>query len=77
MRDWSDERGGTPLAPVTPRDTDAVAAVMRLCHDYDTPVVPQGGRTGLAGGAVPSEGAKALLSLAGMDRIEEIDTAQA
>ena len=74
LRDWSDERGGTPLALVTPRDTDAVAAVMRLCHDYDTPVVPQGGRTGLAGGAVPSQGA-VLLSLAGLDRIEEIDTA--
>ena len=74
LRDWSDERGGTPLALVMPRDTDAVAAVMRLCHDYDTPVVPQGGRSGLAGGAVPSEGS-VLLSLAGLDRIEEIDAA--
>ncbi|WP_416798147.1 FAD-binding oxidoreductase [Ciceribacter azotifigens] len=74
LRDWSDERGGTPLALVTPRDTDAVAAVLRVCHDYDTPVVPQGGRTGLAGGAVPSEGA-VLLSMAGLDRIEEVDSA--
>ncbi len=72
LRDWSDEQGGRPMALVTPCDTEAVAAVMRLCHDYDTPVVPQGGRSGLAGGAVPSEGA-VLLSLASMDRIEEID----
>ena len=74
LRDWSEERGGKPLALLTPRDTEAVAAVMRLCHTYDTPVVPQGGRSGLAGGAVPSEGA-VLLSLAGLDQIEEIDTA--
>lgn len=72
LRDWSDERGGTPLALVTPRDTEAVAAVMRLCHTYDTPVVPQGGRTGLAGGSVPSEGA-VLLSLASLNEIEEVD----
>ncbi len=74
LRDWSDERGGVPLALVTPRDTAAVAAVLKLCHDFSTPVVPQGGRSGLAGGAVPSEGA-VLLSLMGLDRIEEIDVA--
>ena len=73
LRDWSDERSGTPLALVTPRDTETVAAVLRLCHAYDTPVVPQGGRSGLAGGAVASDGA-VLLSLAKLDRIEEIDT---
>ncbi|WP_176038166.1 FAD-binding oxidoreductase [Brucella tritici] len=74
LRDWSDERGGEPLALATPRDTAAVAAVMKLCHEFSTPVVPQGGRSGLAGGAVPSEGA-VLLSLAGLDKIEEIDAA--
>ncbi len=72
LHDWSDEKSGAPLALVTPRDTESVAAVLRLCHTYDVPVVPQGGRTGLAGGAVASDGA-VLLSLAKMDRIEEID----
>ncbi|WP_197716885.1 FAD-binding oxidoreductase [Mesorhizobium sp. DCY119] len=72
LRDWSDERGGTPLALVAPRNTEAVATIMRLCHAHEIPVVPQGGRSGLAGGAVPSEGA-VLLSLAGLDRIDEID----
>lgn len=74
LRDWSAERGGTPLALVTPRNTEAVAAILRLCYDYDTPVVPQGGRSGLAGGAVPSQGA-VLLSVEGINRIEEIDPA--
>ena len=74
LRDWSAERGGTPLALVSPRNTAGVAAVMRLCHEAGVPVVPQGGRTGLAGGAVPSQGS-VLLSLDGLNRIEEIDTA--
>jgi FAD/FMN-containing dehydrogenase len=72
-RDWSPERGGTPLALVAPRDTAEVSAVLRLCHADGIGVVPQGGRTGLAGGAVPGEGT-VLLSLAAMNRIEEIDT---
>jgi len=72
LRDWSGERSGAPLALVTPRSTEGVAAVLRLCHTYDVPVVPQGGRTGLAGGAVATDGA-VLLSLARLDYIEEID----
>ena len=74
LRDWSGEAGGVPLALVTPRSTEAVAAVLKICHALGAPVVPQGGRSGLAGGAVPSEGS-VLLSLAGLDRIEEIDAA--
>ncbi|HHY01497.1 MAG TPA: FAD-binding oxidoreductase, partial [Paracoccus sp.] len=74
LRDWSAECGGMPLALVTPENTNQVSAVLRICHDAGVPVVPQGGRSGLAGGAVPSEGA-VLLSLAAMNRIEEIDTA--
>ncbi|WP_229665491.1 FAD-binding oxidoreductase [Paracoccus acridae] len=73
LRDWSAERGGTPLALVTPESTEQVSAVLRACHEAGVPVVPQGGLTGLAGGAVPSDGA-VLLSLAAMNRIEEIDT---
>ncbi|MDF3607645.1 FAD-binding oxidoreductase [Paracoccus sp. DMF-8] len=70
--DWSAEAPGTPLALVTPQDTAGVSAVLRLCHAAGLPVVPQGRRTGLAGRAVASDGA-VLLSLAAMNRIEEID----
>ena len=74
LNDWSTEQGGTPLALVTPKNTQAVSAIMATCHAHGVAVVPQGGRTGLAGGAVPSEGC-VLISMAGFDRIEEIDTA--
>lgn len=76
LRDWSAERGGTPLAFVSPHDTQAVSSVLAACHAHGVSVVPQGGMSGLAGGAIPSEGC-VLLSLAALDRIEEIDTASA
>lgn len=71
--DWSQERGGKPLLRVTPRTTQEVSEIMAICHQYGCPVVPQGGLTGLAGGAVPSTDC-VLLSLARMDGIEDVDT---
>lgn len=65
-----------PLAVAKPRSTAEVAAVLRLCHAAGQPVVPQGGLTGLAGGATPSRGAIAL-SLERMRGIEELDPAAA
>jgi FAD/FMN-containing dehydrogenase len=73
LRDWSDEPPGTPVGLVTPRDTGQVAAVMAVCSRHGVPVVPQGGLSGLAGGAVPSDGCL-LLSLARMCAIEEVDS---
>ena len=72
--DWSGHAPVAPLALVRPRSTEAVAAVMRLCHAQRIPVVPQGGRTGLAGGAVPEAGG-IVLSLERMAAVESIDAA--
>ncbi len=63
---------GTPAVVVRPRDTAQVAAAVRVAAAHRTPVVPQGARTGLAGGANTPEGAVAL-SLTAMDRILELD----
>ncbi len=65
---------GSPAALVRPRTTEHVAGVLRVCHEHRVPVVPQGGLTGLVGGATPIEGA-VLLSLERLSGIEEIDTA--
>ncbi|RAC96426.1 FAD-binding oxidoreductase, partial [Burkholderia multivorans] len=51
---------------------DDVVAVMRFATDHRIPVVTQGARTGLSGGANAVDGAL-LLNLAGMDAIVEID----
>lgn len=72
LRDWSDEQGDTPLALVLPRNTQMVSEILKLCNKHHIAVVPQGGLTGLAGGAVPVEGC-VLLSLRNMNRIEAIN----
>lgn len=61
-----------PMALVLPRNTEQVSAALRICHAHAQPVSPQGGMTGLAGGAHPDKGEVAL-SLERMSGIEEID----
>ena len=70
----AEERGnyqGTCAIAVWPASTDEVAAVVRLCARAKIPVTPQGGNTGLAGGAVPAAGV--LLSLKKMKRVRAVD----
>ena len=73
---WHDWSGLPPVQPVAllrPRGTEEVAAAMALCARLGLPLVPQGGLTGLAGGAQPVAGG-VVLSLERMGAIEEIDT---
>ncbi|MEO7190308.1 MAG: FAD-binding oxidoreductase [Vicinamibacterales bacterium] len=75
LRDWMVAMsGGLPLALVRPRTTVEVATVLRLCHARRVAVVPQGGLTGLVGGATPVAGC-VVISLDRMSGIEEIDEA--
>ncbi len=73
----SDERGyytgKTPLI-VRPANTQEVANVITICNETGTPVVPQGGNTGLCGGATPYEhGGEILMSLTRMNSVREVD----
>lgn len=61
-----------PLALVKPRTTEQVSTILRLCNQYRVPVVPQGGMTGLSGGALPRDG-EVILSLERLRGIEEVD----
>lgn len=63
---------GPPVAVVRPRDTGQVAAAVRIAAGHGVPVVPQGARTGLAGGANATDGAL-VLSLTAMDQVLEVD----
>ena len=77
LADWSvSAADNPPLAIVLPRTTAEVATVLQLCTAHKTQVVPQGGLTGLAGGATPIAGGIALC-LERMRAIEEIDPAAA
>jgi FAD/FMN-containing dehydrogenase len=59
--------GQTPLL-LKPESTDAVSRILAVCSETGTPVVPQGGNTGLVGGQIPTQG-EVLLSLERMTRI--------
>lgn len=74
--DWSGEATEPALALVLPTGTAEVSAVLRICHAHRRPVVPQGGLTGLSGGARPTRGC-VLLSLERMSGVEEVDPAAA
>ncbi|MCW2834664.1 MAG: linked oxidase domain protein [Nocardioides sp.] len=72
--DWRGAYRGTPLAVVRPGSTAEVAAVVRLTYDAGVAVVPQGGNTGMSGGAVPSnDGTQLVVSLGRMRRVREVD----
>jgi glycolate oxidase len=62
---------GSPAAVVMPRTVEQVQHVMRTATELRIPVVPQGARTGLSGGANASHGC-IVLSLVKMNRILEI-----
>lgn len=75
VNDWLGKAHGRTVAVVRPRNTAEVSAIMRLCHQSQTPVVPQGGNTGMSGGATPDmSGAQVVLSLNRMKRIHEVDS---
>jgi D-lactate dehydrogenase (cytochrome) len=59
---------------VTPADRDEVAAVVRLAAEAGVPIVPQGGNTGLVGGAIPfREDGAILLNPKRLNRIRDLD----
>jgi D-lactate dehydrogenase (cytochrome) len=74
--DWRKRYFGKPLAVVRPASTADVAAVVKVCAATRTAIVPQGGNTGLCGGATPDgSGAQVIVSLARMNRVRAVDTA--
>ncbi|MEL7448983.1 MAG: FAD-binding oxidoreductase [Pseudomonadota bacterium] len=70
--DWSGSNPCRPTALLKPKTTRQLSEVMAVCHQFDQPVVVQGGLTGLSGGATPQHGEIAV-SLERMTGIEELD----
>src|SRR3954467_14096823 len=69
MRDMF--QGHTPVV-LRPGSVAEVADILRLANETSTPIVPQGGNTGLVGGQIPHNG-EVVLSLNRLDRIREVD----
>lgn len=76
VTDWRGRYHGDAIAVVHPADTAEVAAVVALCAAQRRPVVPQGGNTGLCGGATPLPGAgSVVINLSRLNRIRAVDAA--
>ncbi|SHN57946.1 FAD/FMN-containing dehydrogenase [Erythrobacter sanguineus] len=74
LTDWRGRYTGRALAMASPASTAQLAALVKLCAAHRVPIVPQGGNSGMAGGATPDDSGNALLlSLRRMDRIRAID----
>jgi D-lactate dehydrogenase (cytochrome) len=64
-------QGHTPVV-LRPSSVEEVAKILKLASDTVTPIVPQGGNTGLVGGQIPLHN-EIVLSLNRLDRIRDID----
>jgi len=78
VTDWRGRYRGRTRAVVRPSTTADVAAVVRCCVEHGAPIVPQGGNTGLCGGATPREGGgEVVVSLSRLTRVRAVDTGNA
>lgn len=74
VHDWLGKWAGITPVVVRPRSTTEVSAVLRLCYQTHTPVVTQGGNTGMSGAATPdSSNSQVILSMTRMKRIRDVD----
>src|SRR5262245_33082876 len=67
-RNWTKVHEPKPSAVVFPRTTEEVSRFLKRCSQHRVPVVPSGGRTGLAAGAVAAHG-EIVLSLVRMTQM--------
>ncbi|WP_334183556.1 FAD-binding oxidoreductase [Novosphingobium sp.] len=75
LTDWRGRYTGKALALASPADVQEVAGLVRLCARHGVPIVPQGGNSGMSGGATPdATGSAVILSLRRMNAIRALDT---
>lgn len=73
LTDWRGKYHGKAAAMLSPQTTDQVSHIMKLCHDARVAIVPQGGNSGMVGGATPdASGDQILLSLRRMTAVRDI-----
>ena len=74
LTDWRGTYHGDAAAMLSPATTEEVAAVVRLCSGEGVAIVPQGGNSGMVGGATPdTSGHQLLLSTRRLNHIRSID----
>ncbi len=70
-KDWTKQFPINASGVVFPKTTEEVSKIIKICNQHNLKLVPSGGRTGLSGGAVASNG-EWVLSLDKMNQIIEV-----
>jgi FAD/FMN-containing dehydrogenase len=74
LTDWGKRFKGNALAVLRPKNTSEVAALIKICKHHRVPIVPQGGNTGLCGGATPDASGRAVvICLRRLNQIKALD----
>jgi FAD/FMN-containing dehydrogenase len=74
LTDWRGRYTGRAFALASPASTQEVSELVKLCAAHGVPIVPQGGNSGMVGGATPDEsGTALLLSLRRMNAVRTFD----
>jgi FAD/FMN-containing dehydrogenase len=74
LTDWGKRYQGKALAVLKPGNTAEVASLVKICNKYRVSIVPQGGNTGLCGGATPDNtGDSVIFLLLRLNQISEVD----
>ncbi len=73
LTDWRGRYTGAALAMLSPATTDETSRLVEIANRHQVALVPQGGNSGMVGGATPDESGRAILiSMRRMNRIREI-----
>lgn len=74
VRDWRGRFAGQALCVVQPATVEEASAAMAACAQHGVAVVPQGGNTGLCGGATPdAAGTAVVMSMRRLKRVRSVD----
>ncbi|MGZ5960461.1 MAG: FAD-binding oxidoreductase, partial [Rhizomicrobium sp.] len=73
LEEWRSKYRGSSALLLSPASTAEVSAILAVCNETNTTIVPQGGNTGLVGGQIPFNG-EVVLSLTRMNRIRTVDS---
>jgi FAD/FMN-containing dehydrogenase len=73
VTEWRDLYKGKARLIVAPKSTEEVSAIVTACAEESVAIVPQGGNTGLCGGAIPDDtGSQVIVSLRRMNQVRKV-----
>lgn len=74
LKEWRDRWQGKTKLVLRPGSSREVASILKLASETKTPIVPQGGNTGLVGGQMPDmSGNAVIVTTARLNKIRSVD----